>query len=172
MKDRPGPRNPLHNLHHILLTHAATLHDHLSQPGYGALFVASFLASSLLPLGSEWLLALMLIRGYPPLATVITATAGNYLGAVSTYLIGILGGTWLIRRVLRITDEQQERARGYYRRYGSGTLLLSWLPLVGDPLCLVGGMMRTDFRLFSLLVASGKLARYAVVAWLSLRASA
>lgn len=162
----------MNDLHHILLTHAVTLHDRLSQPGYGSLFMVSFLASSLLPLGSEWLLVLMLVKGYPPLATVITATAGNYLGAVATYLIGVLGGSWLIGRVLRITERQQERARGYYRRFGSATLLLSWLPVVGDPLCLVGGMMKTDFRLFSLLVAAGKLARYTIVAWISLQAAA
>ncbi|NVN89045.1 MAG: DedA family protein [Desulfuromonadales bacterium] len=131
----------------------------------------SFLASSVLPLGSEWLMVLMLIKGYPPLTTVLTATAGNYLGAVSTYLIGILGGEWLITRILRISQEQQERARGYYRRFGACTLFFSWLPFIGDPFCLVGGIMRTDFRLFTFLVVLGKFARYAVVAWISLQAS-
>jgi len=149
----------LNQFYNLFLTYAVTLHDCLSQPGYGCLFILSFLASSLLPLGSEWLLVLMLNKGYSPLATVITATAGNYLGALTTYLIGILGGELLITRVLRISREQQERARGYYRRYGACTLFFSWLPVIGDPLCLVGGTMRTDFRLFTLLVASGKLVR-------------
>jgi membrane protein YqaA with SNARE-associated domain len=161
----------LHQFYNLFLTYTDALHNGLSQPGYGCLFILSFLASSLLPLGSEWLLALMLLKGYPPLATVLTATAGNYLGALSTYLIGILGGEWLINRMLRISPEQQERARGYYRRYGVCTLFFSWLPVIGDPLCLVGGMMRTDMRLFTILVASGKLARYAAVAWISLRIS-
>ncbi len=161
----------MNQFYNLFLTYGSTLHDTLSQPGYGCLFILSFLASSLLPVGSEWLLVLMLAKGYPPLATVITATAGNYLGALSTYLIGILGGEWLITRVLRISREQQERARGFYQRYGVCTLFFSWLPIVGDPLCLVGGTMRTDFRLFTLLVASGKLTRYAVVAWVSLLAS-
>ncbi len=143
--------------------------DRLHQPGYGCLFILSFLASSLLPLGSEWLLVMMLVKGYPPLATVMTATLGNFLGAVTTYLIGVLGSEWLITRVLRVSEEQVQRARGRYQRYGTCTLLFSWLPLIGDPLCLVGGMMRTDFRLFTLLVASGKLVRYAVLAWVSLR---
>lgn len=142
------------------------------QPGYGCLFLLSFLASSLLPLGSEWLLVVMLLKGYPPLATVMTATLGNYLGAVTTYLIGLMGGERLISRLLRVSAEQRERARRQYRRFGSFTLLFSWLPVIGDPLCLVGGMMRTDFRLFTLLVASGKFVRYAALAWVSLRASA
>ena len=72
------------------------LHDWLNQPGYSALFVVSFLASTLLPLGSEWLLVMMLVNGYDPVATVGTATAGNYLGAVTTYLIGMYGGNWLV----------------------------------------------------------------------------
>ncbi len=144
----------------------------LHRPGYGCLFMLSFLASSLLPLGSEWLLVVMLTSGSSPLATVMTATLGNYLGAVTTYLIGIMGSQWLVTRVLRVSEEQLQRARGQYRRFGVCTLLFSWLPVIGDPLCLVGGMMRTDFRLFTLLVASGKLARYAALAWVSLRVSA
>ncbi len=147
------------------------LHDWLNQPGYVTLFFMSFLASTLLPLGSEWLLVMMLTGGYDPLSTVATATVGNYLGAVVTYLIGIAGGNWLIERVLRVSPEQQERAHGYYRRYGAFSLLFSWLPIVGDPLCLVGGMLRVNFGLFSLLVAAGKLIRYIVTAWITLAAT-
>ncbi|HEX9078426.1 MAG TPA: YqaA family protein [Desulfuromonadaceae bacterium] len=152
------------------LTYAVALRDLVSQPGYLSLFLLSFLASTLLPLGSEWLLVLMLARGYPPLATVATATAGNSLGACTTYLVGVYGGRWLIERLLRVSPEQQERAHGYYRRYGAFSLLFSWLPVVGDPLCLVGGMMRINFWLFTALVVSGKLFRYLATAWLTLRA--
>ncbi|MDA8428426.1 MAG: DedA family protein [Geobacteraceae bacterium] len=147
------------------------LHDRLHQPGYVTLFTVSFLASTLLPLGSEWLLVMMLVSGYEPLTTVAVATAGNYLGAVTSYLIGMFGGEWLIVTVLRVSPEQQERARNHYRRYGIFTLLFSWLPLVGDPLCLAGGVLRINFWLFTLLVASGKLVRYAVTAWIALRVS-
>ena len=147
------------------------LHDWLNQPGYASLFFMSLLASTLLPLGSEWLLVMMLAGGYDPLSTVAVATAGNYLGGVVTYLIGIAGGSWLIEKILRVSPQQQERARQYYRRYGSFSLLFSWLPIVGDPLCLVGGMLRVHFGLFTLLVASGKLVRYAVTAWITLAAA-
>ena len=131
----------------------------------------SFLASTLLPLGSEWLLVTMLAGGYDPLPTVAVATVGNYLGAVVTYLIGIWGGSWLIEKVMRVSPEQQERARNYYRQYGAFSLFFSWLPIVGDPLCLVGGMLRVNFALFTLLVASGKLVRYAVTAWITMAAT-
>lgn len=147
------------------------LHDWLNQPGYASLFFMSFLASTLVPLGSEWLLVMMLAGGYDPLSSVAVASAGNYLGAVVTYLIGIAGGNWLIEKVLRVSPQQQERARQYYRRYGAFSLFFSWLPIVGDPLCLAGGMLRINFGLFTLLVASGKLVRYAVTAWMTLAAA-
>jgi membrane protein YqaA with SNARE-associated domain len=146
------------------------LHDWLNQPGYGTLFFVSFLASTLLPLGSEWLLVMMLTGGYDPLSTVATATVGNYLGAVVTYLIGIAGGSWLIEKVLRVSPQQQERAQKQYQRFGVYSLLFSWLPIIGDPLCLAGGVLRTNFWIFSLLVAVGKLARYAVTAIITLTA--
>jgi membrane protein YqaA with SNARE-associated domain len=132
----------------------------------------SFLASTLLPLGSEWLLVMMLANGYDPVASVAVASFGNYLGAVMTYLIGIWGGHWLIEKVLRVSPRQQERARSYYQRFGVYSLLFSWLPVVGDPLCLMGGMLRVNFGLFTLLVAAGKLARYVVTAVVTLAATA
>jgi membrane protein YqaA with SNARE-associated domain len=147
------------------------LHGWLNHPGYVSLFFLSFLASTLLPLGSEWLLVMMLAGGYDPVSTVAVATAGNYLGGALTYLIGIWGGEWLIEKLLRVSPQQQDRAREYYRRYGAFSLLFSWLPVIGDPLCLVGGMLRINFWLFTLLVASGKLVRYVVTAWITLAAA-
>jgi len=161
----------LNHFDNQFLTYAVIAYDWINHPGYVSLFALSFLASTLLPLGSEWLLILMLANGYSPPATVLTATAGNCLGALSTYLVGVYGGRWLIERVLRVSMEQQERAREYYRRYGTFSLFFSWLPVIGDPLCLVGGMMGINFRLFSLLVFSGKLLRYLVVAWITIHAA-
>lgn len=146
------------------------LHDWFNQPGYSSLFMMSFLASTLVPIGSEWLLVLMLAKGYSAPAAILTATAGNYLGAATTYLVGIYGGRWLIERVFRVSEEQQERARGYYRRYGIFSLFFSWVPMIGDPLCLVGGLMGINFWLFTVLVASGKLLRYIITAWITLEA--
>lgn len=152
------------------LTYVVTLHEWINQPGYAALFTLSFLASTLLPVGSEWLLVLMLANGFPAPATIMAATAGNYLGAATTYLVGLYGGRWLIERLFRVSAAQQEQARAYYRRYGTFSLFFSWLPIIGDPLCLAGGMMRINFWLFTLLVASGKLLRYIITAWITLKA--
>ena len=132
--------------------------------GYPALFLVAFLASTLLPLGSEWLLVVLLLKGFDPVASVLTATLGNTLGALTTYGIGLWGGPFLVERVLRIDAAARNRAERFYTRYGRWSLLCSWLPVVGDPLCLVGGILRVRMWSFVLLVATGKLARYALVA--------
>jgi membrane protein YqaA with SNARE-associated domain len=143
------------------------MHEFLAQHGYPALFLLSFLASTLIPLGSEWLLVTLLLQRHDPVAAVLVASAGNYLGACSSYGIGLWGGPWLTRRMLRIDEAAEQRAAGFYARYGSWSLLFTWLPVVGDPLCLLGGILKIGFARFSLLVFSGKLARYAFVAWLT-----
>jgi membrane protein YqaA with SNARE-associated domain len=145
------------------------MHETLAAYGYSALFALSFLASTLLPLGSEWLLVAMLMQRHDPLTAVTVATAGNYLGACTSYFIGIYGGDFLIKRVLRIGDAEQDRARHFFGRFGSWSLLLSWLPFIGDPLCLAGGVLKVPFCKFSILVASGKAIRYSAVAWLTLK---
>lgn len=158
----------LSQLDTTFLNHAATLHGWLNEPGYGSLFIVGMLASSILPMGSEWLLILMLSNGYLPWLTVATASAGNCLGAVSTYLIGVYGGRRLIERVLRVTPEQEIRARWWFHRYGKLSLLFSWLPIIGDPLCLVSGMLGTKLWVFLALVTIGKVLRYTVIAWIIL----
>lgn len=140
----------------------------LTGHGYPALFLLSFLASTLLPLGSEWLLVTLLLKGCDPILSVALATTGNTLGALTIYGIGLWGGPALIGRVLCIDEAARLRSERFYARYGAWSLLLSWLPVIGDPLCLVGGLLRVGFGRFFLLVAVGKLARYVMVALLTL----
>ena len=111
----------------------------------------------------------MIVDHRNPVSTVAAATLGNFLGAWTTYWLGIYGGPWLIRRVLRINERTEATAERFYNRYGSWSLLLSWLPIIGDPLCLVGGILRTGFIRFSVLVFIGKLGRYTAIGWLTLR---
>lgn len=142
-----------------------------TEPGLPLLFVLSFLAATLVPIGSEWLLILLIVQDYPVHQVVMTATLGNYLGACTSFLLGIAGSTFIISKVLRINSEQMARAEKMYRRYGIWSLLLSWLPLVGDPICLVAGMFRIRFIPFSILVFLGKFCRYATLALLVLSRS-
>ncbi len=119
-----------------------------------ALFTSSFLAATLLPGGSE--LALVAVLKMHPnqywLALGV-ATLGNTLGGLSSYFIG---------RV--IPQKQSLRGLPALKKYGSPALLLSWVPVIGDPLCVAAGWLRFNFLLAALFIALGKFARYWVIA--------
>ncbi|MDW7771373.1 MAG: YqaA family protein [Desulfobulbaceae bacterium] len=144
------------------------MEEFLVSHGLLALFCLSFLASTLVPLGSEWLLIALLLKGHDPVLSVAAATLGNTLGACTTYWIGLWGAPFVISRVFRISGQERQRAERFYTRYGSWSLLLSWLPVVGDPLCLAGGILKVGFLKFLVLVFSGKFARYVVVSLVTL----
>ncbi|KIH75607.1 membrane protein YqaA, SNARE-associated domain [Geoalkalibacter ferrihydriticus] len=137
-----------------------------------ALFLTAFLAATLLPLGSEWLLVVLLLQGHPIVVTVLVATLGNTLGGATNYVIGWGGERWWrgrpppLRQNLRLS-----RAQALMRRYGGLALLFSWLPIIGDPLCLVAGILRFPLIGFFILVGLGKLGRYAVLAWATQQAA-
>ncbi len=137
-------------------------------PGLPSLFLLGFLAATILPIGSEWLLIILILQGVSPIDVVITASVGNFLGACTTYLIGMWGSDFFIRTILRISDQQLARSKAVYEKYGVWSLLLSWVPIVGDPLCLLAGLFRVGFGRFSLLVFIGKFSRYAALAFLIL----
>jgi membrane protein YqaA with SNARE-associated domain len=135
--------------------------------GLLGLFLASLLASTLVPFGSEWLLIALISQEVNITHAVAAATAGNFLGACITYWIGLAGSAYLIKKIFKINSESIERAHKLFTRYGSWSLLFSWLPIIGDPLCLISGSLRLNFGWFCLLVFSGKLARYLVVAMIT-----
>lgn len=143
---------------------------HLSlEPSLPVLFALSFLAATVVPIGSEWLLVVMILSGSSPTQTVIAATSGNYLGGCTTYFIGIYGSDFIKSKLLRIGERELVRAERIYTKYGSWSLLLSWLPIVGDPLCLLAGIFKIRFMRFSLLVFSGKFLRYTTLAALTMK---
>ena len=133
--------------------------------GLPALFCVSFLAATVLPIASEWLLAAIVVQPVDMTAAVVIATAGNTLGAMTTWAVGWWGGLWVMQRWLRIGTADRQRAESWYARWGSWSLLLAWAPVVGDPLCLVAGVFKVPLTRFIPLVASGKAARYLVIAW-------
>lgn len=138
--------------------------DFLLQHSLTALFVISFLAATILPLGSEWLLVTLILQAYQLEDVILVATVGNFLGACTTYGIGFWGSSFLVTKILRIDEVRFNKTVLLYQKYGSWSLLLSWVPVIGDPLCLVSGSLRLNFLLFSLFTFSGKLTRYIAVA--------
>ncbi len=125
--------------------------------GLGALFVSSFLAATLLPGGSEVEFSALLMSDSVGVgAALLVATLGNTLGGLSTYLIG------------RLVPERNTDARmiGWLRRWGAPVLLLSWMPLIGDALCLAAGWLRVHGLYATVFIAAGKGARYWVLAQL------
>ena len=130
-----------------------------------ALFGSALLSSTLFPGGSEALLLYRLHQGADPVATVATATAGNVLGSLVTYAMGRFGRRAVQRRAEK-TERHIARAERGFARFGRPALLFAWLPVVGDPLCLVAGVLRVGVGSFLVLVTLGKLARYAALTWM------
>ena len=129
------------------------------------LFISALISSTLFPGGSEAVLLVQLKEGGDPMAIVIIATVGNVIGSLITYAMGRLGNEAIHKRWLCMDEAKVARAEIWFTKYGTPSLLLAWLPVVGDPLCLVAGLLRSHVGLFLVLVTIGKAARYAFIAW-------
>lgn len=130
----------------------------------GGLFLAAFLAATLLPAQSELLLAgLHAAGGHSPAALLGVATAGNVLGSALNWGLGRYVVHFQHRRWFPLTPETLEKATAWYRRWGAWSLLAAWAPVIGDPLTFAAGILRVNFLLFIVLVTIGKAGRYVVV---------
>jgi len=135
---------------------------------YAALFAAAFAAATLLPAQSEAVLVALLLQGHAAWALVLVASVGNVLGSTVNWWLGRevarvgiarYGG----RRWFPVKPAALERASAWYARWGRWSLLLSWVPIVGDPLTLAAGAMRERLTVFLVLVGLAKTARYALL---------
>lgn len=136
---------------------------------YGGLFGAAFLAATILPALSEPGLAGLIVSGEHNLAALIVAAgAGNTLGAVVNWVLGRYIEKLHDRKWFPATPGQIDQASAWYRKYGRWSLLLSWAPVIGDPLTLAAGVLREPFWSFLLLVAAAKTLRYLIVAAVAL----
>ena len=136
---------------------------------YAGLFLIAFLAATIFPAQSEVGLAGLLLSGdYSPVLLIAVASLGNTLGAVVNWALGRGIERFSDRRWFPVKPAQLERAARWYHRYGRWSLLLSWVPFIGDPLTVAAGVLREPFGPFLLLVAVAKTGRYLVVAWLTL----
>lgn len=128
---------------------------------YLSLFGWSFLAATIVPVGSEPAVVVLIRQGYSPIATVAVATLGNYAGACTTYWLALQARRKLASKPAR----SERRAARLIAQYGQPALLFSWVPLLGDAIVAAAGAAQMPFLSFSVWVFAGKLLRYAFIAW-------
>ncbi len=142
--------------------------EYFSEFGYVGLFLASFLAATILPLSSEVVLVFLLLKSVNPIILISVATFGNVLGSFVNYLIGSFGSIFVIRKILKISEDDFSKAMQRFKRHGVYSLFFAWVPIVGDPLTVVAGVLKINILLFFVLVTSGKLIRYIIIAYATL----
>lgn len=136
---------------------------------YLGLFAAAFLAATLVPAQSESVLVYLALTGtYSVVLLVAVASLGNILGSVVNWYLGRGIVHYRDRRWFPVAPANLERAQRWYARYGRWSLLASWLPIIGDPLTVVAGVMREPLPSFLAIVAVAKIARYALLVLVAL----
>lgn len=130
--------------------------------GYWGLFIGSFLAATIVPFSADVLLIGMLVAGGSPWIVIAIATAGNFLGGLTSYGIGRIG-KWEWIEKLGVKPETLEKQKARIDKYGSWAALLSWVPIIGDVIAVALGFYRTRFIPSATFMFIGKAGRF--VAW-------
>tara|TARA_B110000093_G_scaffold28398_1_gene28183 strand:+ start:65 stop:481 length:417 start_codon:yes stop_codon:yes gene_type:complete len=134
---------------------------------YLSLFVISFLAATILPFSSELTLAgLVATSSYDNLFLLLVASLGNVLGSVVNWILGFYSRDLSTKKWFPFKDEQIEKSSKWFNKFGRWSLLFAWVPIIGDPLTLVAGLLRVKFIEFIILVTIGKVSRYIVIFYL------
>ncbi len=131
---------------------------------FWGLFLSAFISSTIAPGGSEAVLAYMVSAGgFKTEGLVLIATIGNTLGALTTWLLGILAARKFSME--NVLSEKKKKALNIVKRWGVWALFFSWLPIVGDGLCFAGGWLRLPFLISCIAIFIGKALRYIFVAF-------
>lgn len=134
------------------------------------LFFTAFIAATIFPMQSEALLTGLLVKtDFSPVLLVAVASAGNVLGSCVNWLLGRYIEHFKDKKWFPANPKQLERAQAHYKRWGRWSLLLSWVPLLGDPITIMAGVMREKLTTFIILVTIAKTSRYIVVTLLTLQ---
>jgi membrane protein YqaA with SNARE-associated domain len=136
--------------------------------GYFGLFLAAFLAATILPLSSELVLTALLLNDLAPEMLILVATIGNVLGSLTNYGIGYWASKGIIQQWLKMSEQEFVKAEERFQKYGLFSLLFAWVPVIGDPLTVIAGILRVNLVWFIILVTLGKLTRYVIVSYLIL----
>jgi len=143
--------------------------EYFAELGHVGLFIAAFLAATVLPLSSEIVLSGLLLSGLSPVTLVITATTGNVLGSLVNYAFGYWASLFVVKKWLRMSEDDFVRAEQRFIKYGMVSLCFAWVPIIGDPLTVMAGVLRVRLQWFLVLVAAGKLLRYVVISYMVLQ---
>ena len=129
------------------------------------MFASAFLAATFIPFASELTLAAGFLAGGSLFWLVVAATLGNTLGAVVNWMLGRFIELYRDRKWFPADGPRLQRAQAWFRRFGVWSLLLAWMPIVGDALTVAAGIMRVHIVPFLILVGTGKGLRYVVLAF-------
>lgn len=133
---------------------------------YFLLFISAFGAATLLPLQSEAVLVTLLLKGqYSALLLISTATLGNVLGSCVNWWLGLKIEQFKHRKWFPVSEKRLQQAQSFYHKYGFYSLLLSWAPIIGDPITLVAGLFKENFWRFLGIVIIAKAGRYLFIYW-------
>jgi membrane protein YqaA with SNARE-associated domain len=134
---------------------------------YISLFISAFLAATLLPLSSEILLGALVLAGKSNVVGLwFWATLGNVAGSSINWSLGRYFLHFIEKKDFLFTQQEMHKAQARFSRYGVWSLLLAWVPIIGDPLTFIAGALRVPIGLFLLLVSLGKGTRYFLVIYL------
>ena len=126
---------------------------------YLTLFITALISATLFPLGSEALLIYDITQGHNIYLLLFFATIGNSLGSVINYFLGLKGEEYLINKKL-LNEKYISKTKTYFDKYGFWSILFSWLPIIGDPITFIAGVLKYNFRKFLILVIIAKFSRY------------
>ena len=132
------------------------------------LFVISLLAATILPLSSEIVLTTMLLTNlFEKNMLLIIASSGNILGSIFNWYLGKKIIIFQDRKWFPVSQDKLKQSQKYFKKYGLWSLLLAWVPVIGDPLTLLAGVLNIRFSIFFILVSISKISRYVFILYLA-----
>ena len=133
----------------------------------GLLFLSAFRSATLLPLQSEAVLVGLLAQTqYPVWLLVAVASLGTILGSCVNWWLGLKVEQYKNKKWFPVSEQKMLQAQGIYQKYGFWSLLLSWVPIIGDPITLIAGLLKENFVRFVVMVSIAKMGRYLFVYWM------
>lgn len=136
--------------------------------GYWGLFLASFLAATVVPFSSEAILSAVLVAGFNPVVALVVATLGNWLGGMTSYALGRMGKIEWIHKYLRISDVSLQKAHRMVEGRAAWISFFCWVPFIGDVIAVVLGLLRSNFWYTMVGMLIGKAVRYAIWAYFTI----